>query len=182
MEDSFTLGLADLNLDKAARVFRAAAKLHSERGNFYMSYEKLAECVGLSNAACHGIARKLVSLGFLIEIEKGSIGMKGKSTIWRWIGTLVDKSVGPTEERESWIYSTISLAAVHVDGDRRLRIRLVIAADDGQSALTFVALQSLERQPAKTVRGRNDSLLSNVETPDSGNSLNTGNVACKTDE
>jgi hypothetical protein len=85
-EDTFTLGLADMNLDKVARVLRSAARIQGDVGSFVMGFRTMGKCAGLSPTAAHEIARKLLALGHLVVVEKGTVGRRGKATVWRWIG------------------------------------------------------------------------------------------------
>jgi Bifunctional DNA primase/polymerase, N-terminal len=85
-KDQFTLGLGDIHLDMVARVFRAAALTHGTE--FYMDYRTIGRCVGLSPVAARDITCKLVGLDLLVIVENGSIGTKGRATVWRWFGPL----------------------------------------------------------------------------------------------
>jgi len=85
-DDQFTLGLGDMHLDNVARVFRAAARIRGDGQEFYMDYRTVASCVGLSSVAARNIALKLVALNLLMIVENGTIGTRGKATVWRWLG------------------------------------------------------------------------------------------------
>jgi Bifunctional DNA primase/polymerase, N-terminal len=115
-EDSFTLGLGDLNQDKVARLLRAAAKLHAERGTFYMGSRTMSECVGLSHVACNRIAQALVAHGLLLEVEKGTVGTKGKATVWHWLGPAYGSAVRPIESAEPDF--NVPLPLVHANSTR----------------------------------------------------------------
>jgi hypothetical protein len=84
-EDSFTLGLGDMNLDKVARLLRAAAVTRGEDGVFFMDFRTMGRCVGLSAVTARNITLKLVAQGHLIVVEKGAAWRRGKATVWRWI-------------------------------------------------------------------------------------------------
>ena len=88
LEDSFSLELGDIHLDTVARFFRAAARFHGDRESFYMPYRTLGKCVGLSPTAARKIALGLVDQGLLEIVENGTPGLRGKATVWRWIGPL----------------------------------------------------------------------------------------------
>ncbi len=86
MQDPFTLGLSDMNLDKVARLLRAAAQIRGEGGVFFMDFRTMGKSVGLSAVAARKIAIKLVALGHVAIVEKGIAGRRGKATVWRWLG------------------------------------------------------------------------------------------------
>jgi hypothetical protein len=85
-EDSFILGLGDMNLDKVARLLRAAARVRGASGVLFMDYRTMGKSVGLSAVAARKIAFKLVDLGYLVIVEKGTVGRRRRATVWRWIG------------------------------------------------------------------------------------------------
>ena len=84
--DQFTLGQGDTNLDNVAKVFRSAARSRGDGQTFYMDYRTVASCVGLSPVAALTSGVKLVAMKVLIIVENGTIGMRGKATVWRWVG------------------------------------------------------------------------------------------------
>ena len=86
MEDPFTLGLGDMNLDKVARLLRAAAVIRGEDGAFFMDFRTMGKSVGLSAVAARKIALRLVAMGRLAVVEKGTAGRRGRATVWRWLG------------------------------------------------------------------------------------------------
>jgi hypothetical protein len=85
-EDSFSLGLADMNLDKVARLLRAAAVARGEDGVFFMDFRTMGKSVGLSAVAARKITLRLVAMGHLAVVEKGTAGRRGRATVWRWLG------------------------------------------------------------------------------------------------
>jgi hypothetical protein len=85
-EDTFTLGLLDRNPDRVARLLRVAARLRGEDRVFYMDFRTMGRCAGLSAPAAREIAYKLVDMGLLEVVEKGTVGRRGTATVWRWLG------------------------------------------------------------------------------------------------
>jgi hypothetical protein len=96
-EDTYTVAQSDINLDKVARVFRAGGRVHGKGQTFFLDYRTLGGCVGLSAVASRKIALKLVELALLARVENGTVGKKGKATVWRWLGPLEESSVTSTE-------------------------------------------------------------------------------------
>jgi hypothetical protein len=84
--DPFTLGRGDSNLDKVARLFRAAAQVHGPANTFYMSYRVIGANVCLSPVASRSIALRLVAQDLLVIVKKGTVGTRGRATEWRWLG------------------------------------------------------------------------------------------------
>jgi hypothetical protein len=86
MEDPFTLELSDMNLDKVARLLRAAARIRGEDGVFFMDFRTMGKSVDLSAVAARKIALRLEAMGHLAVVEHGTAGRRGKATGWRWLG------------------------------------------------------------------------------------------------
>jgi hypothetical protein len=86
MGDSFTVGKGDVNLDNVARLLRSAARYRGRDGVFFMDFRTMGKCVALSPVAARKIALKLVDRGLARIVEKGTPGMRGKATVWRWLG------------------------------------------------------------------------------------------------
>jgi hypothetical protein len=83
--DPETLELGDSNREKVAKLMRSAAR--TQGGDFFMDYRTMGGCVGLSAMAARSIALYLVNAGLLMVVEKGTVGSRGRATVWRWLGS-----------------------------------------------------------------------------------------------
>ena len=85
--DGYSNGTGNINHDHVARLIRSAARVRGG-SDFFMDYRTMGKCVGLSAIAARAIARELIECGLLMIVENGTIGTRGKATVWRWLGPL----------------------------------------------------------------------------------------------
>jgi hypothetical protein len=98
--DDYSLGTGNLNHDRVARLMRSAAIVRGD-GDYFMDYRTMGRCLGLSPVAARKVALQLVQRGVLMVAQNGTVGIRGKATVWRWLGPPGPdvSSIGRTSQR-----------------------------------------------------------------------------------